>query len=320
MPPASNALTVYQKIDNPIAFANEFAEAAAAMCSCDIRQGKAMAMLALTEGINLMELSRRYHWIKGKPSMQSAAMLAEFRMNHGGKFKVTERTEKATRITFTDKDGEVYNCELTNEQAMASRWPWKDWKKKDEGLKDNWATPLDQKTMLFARCVSDSLRFICPELTAGVYTPEEIIDLGDGDAPKRQAAPTVTQVITELAEAGGDGKVSTAVAAADGDDADEAEWTVAGGSPDAAKAEPDKMVDGAAAIDPASPGSITRQQLDEINALMAKIFPADQLTTIRDAALAKRNVQSFHNLSKTQGDEMVGKLRDQDRFQASAKN
>jgi hypothetical protein len=306
----SNALAVYSKIDSPIAFAQEFAESAAAMCGCDIRQGKAMAMLALTEGIDLMQLRRRYHWIEGKPTMQAAAMLAEFRMNHGGSYKVTQRDEKATRITFTDKYGETYDCEMTLEQAMSSRWPWKKWKNKDEGLKDNWATPLDQKTMMFARCVSDSLRFICPELVAGVYTPEEIVDLRDDGGPvatNGSAAPKASEIIASHATANGSSQAVDAVAAADGnDDAIDAEFVPAATA--------------ATSTDPAAPGSATKSQLDEINDLMGKLWDGDKLVAARAAALEKRGVQSFHNLSKVQADELLGKLRDKARVEASAKN
>ncbi len=87
-----NALAVYGKVDNPMTFADQMAESVAALISCDVRQGRAMAIQMLCEGLNPMQLQRRYHWIQGRPSMRADAMRAEFRMNYGGDFEIVEAT------------------------------------------------------------------------------------------------------------------------------------------------------------------------------------------------------------------------------------
>lgn len=310
MASASTALAVYDKIDNPIAFAEQFAEAAAAMCGCDVRQGKAMALLALTEGVNLMQLRRRYHWIQGAPSMRADAMRAEFRMNYGGDFEIIENSPDRAAIRFIDAKGREQIGSVTWAEAQQEPWPWK----KDCGpgtaktepvaanLKDNWATPLGRANMLIARATSRALRLICPELVAGIYTPEE---LGDSDEAPRETAkrPTASEIVASTAAAtNGTVAVADAVADADGDDVQEAEFAV--------KAEPG----------PDEPGGVTRLQLDEINALMSRVFPGDKLQAAREKALANRGAQSFHNFSRNQADDLIAKLRAKDRVEASPKN
>lgn len=204
----SNALTVYQKVDNPIAFCDSMAKPIAATVGCNPDQGTAIALTCLCEGLTPLEFVRRYHWIPGKgPSMRADSMLSEFRLNKGGKYKVVEKSSRRAAIEFTDVDGNFYACDLTLRRALLSRWPWAKIDKaaktigwlaanikvgelyaanvgEDEifrtmqpHFKDNWGTEFDWANMLLARLISESLRYIQPELVAGVYTPEEMEDV-----------------------------------------------------------------------------------------------------------------------------------------------
>lgn len=307
---ADNAITVYQKVENPIAFCNEMAVAIASLCACDERQGKAMAMQMLCENLNPMQLQRRYHWIKGKPTMQAAALLAEFRMNHGGKYKMLQRTSTIAQAEFTDKDGVTYIESLTWEEAQQSRWPWAkecgpgtaNTEPTIKNLKDNWSTPLDRKSMLWARLVSDSLRYICPELAAGVYTPEEMADVvattaSDPAAPKENYSQIIdAKAVSEPQQS----EVPGAIAAADGNE------------PPFEEAEFEKKED------PTAPGSVAEGQITQISELGEKVW-AESWPANRDAALAKRNCSTLRNLSYQQADELFKKMQDAAREQA-AKN
>ncbi len=224
---AGSALQVYARVADPLAFADQFAESAAAIMICNKEQGRAIALSALCDGLTIMEYRRRYHWIPGKgESMKAHAMLAEFRMNYGGKFKINKTTTKECSISFVDRDGVDYPMTFTRIDMLLARWPWgkkegqnpgwqvcvdkcrelqmsgktedEIWLLMHKFFKDNWGTELDWKNMLFARLVSDSLKMICPELFAGVYTPEELEDIDTiaGEIlPPKAPAPTASDML-----------------------------------------------------------------------------------------------------------------------------
>ena len=200
------ALAVYEKVDNPVTFASEMAETTAALVGCSLSQGKAVALTCLVEGITPLEFKRTYHLIQGSPTMRADAMLAKFR-KAGGKFTIVERSKDKAAIELTSAEGDSYKNEFTREEALASRWPWKDWKAPDRQLKDNWATDTDFKAMLWARLVSDSIRAFAPEIVAGIYTPEEMQDADviassvQSNEPKR---PTAAEAMAMAAGASGE--------------------------------------------------------------------------------------------------------------------
>ena len=300
----SLASSVYDKIANPLEFATQMGPAASSIMGAPLDQGPAIALTALCEGYTLVEMRRRYHWIGGRPVMQAAAMLAEFRMNYGGDYTVDYREADGCRMTFRDAQGREYKVALTWEDCEASRWPWKNWQDHSKGFKDNWATPLDRKTMIFSRLVSDSLKFICPELAAGVYTPEEMQDVIEGQvvAPARKAS----EVIAEQAA-----KAST-VADADGSDAmtfvveEDADANSEVFVVEADAAEP-PFETTAATPDPTAPGSITDSQATAIRNLFAELgVSADQQAAI----LKKRGAEAIRNLSHEQAKELIDKMMD----------
>lgn len=298
------AAQTYAKIADPLAFARELGPAASSIMGAPLDQGPAIALTALCEGYTLVEMRRRYHWIGGRPVMQAAAMLAEFRMNHGGDYEVVRRDHEACEITFRDAAGRQYDTKLTWEECEQSRWPWKNWQDHSKGLKDNWATPLDRKTMMFARLVSDSLKFICPELAAGVYTPEEMDDVIEAKVaePKRKAS----EVLAEQAAA------AQVVVEADGsDNVVKADFEVVPEDTEDPIPQPARDI-----LEPSAPGSVTDSQAIEIERLFSDLgLTADQRTKI----LAKRGVQVVRNLSAEQAGELITKARDQVR-NAAAKN
>lgn len=326
------ALAVYSRVDNPIAFAKEMAKTFAAMTGVPLEQGEAVALTCLCEGLTPVDYRRRYHTIDGKPSMRADAMLAEFRLNHGGRHKIVERTAERAALVLIDRDGNEAPCEFTWEEAQQSRWPWKDWKEAPEKrrLKDNWATPTDRKALLWARCVSDGLRAVCPELVAGVYTPEEMQDAIDADYTVVSSTPvngrskkSSLDIAREAAErqaaqqpAAGESPASGQVAAdgatADGGDADdalEAEFEIQPAADGAAATPADEAADASQRATGAAeeaPGAITEAQREEIKSLAEYLaIPHEQLQAI----LAKRGVQSFRSLSREQGEEILAKFR-----------
>lgn len=310
-----NALAVYGKVDNPITFADQMAESVAALISCDVRQGRAMAIQMLCEGLNPMQLSRRYHWIQGRPSMRADAMRAEFRMNYGGDFEIIEATGDVAHIKFTDAKGREYPSKITWQEAQREPWPWKKGcgpgTDKTEptlaNLKDNWATPLSRANMLMARATSSALRFICPELVAGVYTPEEMQDvLAAGGSEPTEPRKTGSQVVAEqLAQRST--VTSDSVSSADGNEpeaeADDAEFVVEGTEDNA--------------VSPDAPGSISDSLCMDIEQTGQKAF-GEQWANAKAKALSNRNAQVLRNLSLTQGKGLLKNLQTKLREQEQA--
>lgn len=214
---SDNTLIVYSKVDNPLVFAEKMAPAVLAIIGCGNKEAAmGIALDALCKGLTIVEWGRKHHWIPGKgPSDRSDSLLAEFRMNYGGKYKIIEDSTKRCEIEFTDKDGATYNRVMTRTDMMLSRTVWgkqphwsecvkqvrkllaegktedQVWLAMQSCFKDNWGTENDWATMMFHRLVSSSLRKICPELAAGVYTPEELEDI-PSDTPAATPAKPVT--------------------------------------------------------------------------------------------------------------------------------
>ena len=131
--------------------------------------GLVVAATCHSQGISLLEFSRTYHIINNKPSMRADAMLAEFR-KRGGKYTIVENsvTKAAAKFVF---EGQDYDGAYSVSDAMRTG----DCFDKDgKTLKHNWEHRPDD--MLWARMVSRSVRRLCPEIVAGIYTPEEVED------------------------------------------------------------------------------------------------------------------------------------------------
>ena len=194
-----SALTVYNKVENPLEFTDKMGLPIAALCNCSVDQGPAMALVCLCEGITPLEAQEKYHFIGGKPSMKYDAMLREFN-NRGGVHTIVSRTSEkaAIRLQFEDQ---TYEAEFTWDEAQASRWPWVKWTDHSRGLKDNWATPTDRKIMLWARLVSDTLKAFCPKIIAGIYTPEELQDIqSEQHSVVLDQKPSAEEVMQKMAK------------------------------------------------------------------------------------------------------------------------
>lgn len=296
---AENRLTVYEKTD-PLDFADKMGLAIATLIGCDPNQGKAMALQAYVEGISPMQLQRRYHWIQGKPSMKADAMRAEFRMNHGGDFEIVESTGDAAEIHFTDSKGRKLPSRITWAEAQQEPWPWK----KDCGpgtpnteptiknLKDNWSTPLQRANMLMARATSTALRRLCPELVAGVYTPEEMMDTERTERPVVvEQKASASQIIAAAAHSVPTlaTPVPTGPAPVD----------VADGNVEDAQYE--------MKIDPNAPGSVSAQRVSALDKAGTEYF-GEGWPAKRDQALADRNCSVLQNLSDNQAGDLLVKI------------
>ena len=315
-PRPGGTLQVYGRIDNPLSFSQEMGKTFAALTGCSLEQGPAVALTCMCEGLSPLNFVRKYHMIQGRPTMRADAMRAEFRMNHGGDFEIIELSPEAVAIKVTDAKGRGRDFRLTWQEAQQELWPWKSEKgpaAKDArnreptiaNLKDNWSTPRGRQNMMLARITSEAMRAMCPELVAGVYTPEEMTDAIDADFTVVATAPAsgaVRKTASDLLEEAAAKRQSAtaAVDAASDDaaaDAEDADFEV--------KPADVAAVDVATTSDPDG-GSITEAQREEIKSLAEYLaIPHEQL----QGTLAKRGVQSFRSLSSEQAEEILGKFR-----------
>lgn len=134
--------------------------------------GVVVAATCIQQGITLMDYARTYHTIDNKPSMKADAMAAEFR-KRGGRYKIINRDNEAAKAEFSFENQKV-PFSFTIEDAKEKGYCFK---ADGKTLKDNWRKTPD--SMLWARMMSTAVRVLCPEIVAGLYTPEELQDIDD---------------------------------------------------------------------------------------------------------------------------------------------
>jgi hypothetical protein len=285
-------------------------------------QGQVFALALLCENMTPIEIARKYHIIQGRLTKRADAMLAEFR-EAGGRHRVIERTSDVAEIELIDRNGEKNRFRLTFEEVKQEKFPYQ---KDGRTFKDNWSTPRGRMQMLWARVVSDGIRCVAPEIVAGTYTPEEVRDLSPVASPivaiadAFPATTTATEAkVTEAAIV--DAEFETAVEMAaqqsqpqqsqpqhatqpDGLSMAErdlagydqpAEDVLAGATTKADFAEMSK-----------GEGFATKEQLADLREL---ILLTRMPYEAQEAALKKRNCQTWRNLTEQQAGELISILR-----------
>jgi hypothetical protein len=138
-------------------------------------QALTLMALAQAEGIHPMTAVRDFHIIEGRPALKADTMLARFQQA-GGRVEWLTLTDKKAEAKFSHASGGTITIDWTIERAqaagLAGRNVWKSY----------------PRAMLRARLISEAIRTVFPSVIAGVYTPEEILDL-DPEIPvsKEQA-------------------------------------------------------------------------------------------------------------------------------------
>lgn len=143
--------------------------AASGMMVKNAAAGFVVAATCHQQGISLLEFHRTYHIVDGKPSMRADAMLAEFR-KAGGRYKITENSVTRAAAEF-EFEGQKIDFSFSMQDAMRTG----DCLKADgKTIKEIWQKRPED--MLWARMVSRAVRRLCPEINAGLYAPEEVVD------------------------------------------------------------------------------------------------------------------------------------------------
>jgi len=174
-----NALTttMYDKIDNPIEAIKQMGEwiSKSGLFGCEkAEQGMVLAMASYAERRPITDICRRYHIVKGKLSMKAEAMLAEFNQR-GGKHVWVKSDDKQAVLRLTYDQFDKFEVSFTLKDAERAGLCGADGTmNKGQNGPGSWQKMPD--AMLRARVTSKAIRMVCPEIVAGVYTPEEVND------------------------------------------------------------------------------------------------------------------------------------------------
>lgn len=129
-------------------------------------QALVLMMIAQAENCHPIQAMQRYHIIKGKPSKQAWAMLADFQQS-GGKVEWHEHSAQRCKATFSHPTGGTILVDWDMKKAADAKLTGNEnWNKYPEN-------------MLHARCVSNGVRFVYPAAANGLYTPEEVQDFDE---------------------------------------------------------------------------------------------------------------------------------------------
>lgn len=148
-------------------------------------QAVAVILTGRELGIGPMQALRSINVIQGKPALSAELMLALFK-RRGGNAVWKESTDTKAVLWLKHPNGDEHTETFTLEDARRA----------DLLGKSNWK--VYPKAMLRARCASAGLRAIAPDVTAGMYDPDELgAEIPPVEVVVAPAKPEVTQPLTE---------------------------------------------------------------------------------------------------------------------------
>jgi hypothetical protein len=152
------------------------------------------------EGWSWLQFRETYHYYCGQISKKAEAMLRDFN-RAGGTHRMLERSPTRAAISV-EYLGQRVEREFTWDQAKQEPFVY-DGRPAEQmsalslpedkrTLKAKYRTPHSREQMLWARLVSDVVRFVCPEASSGCYTPEEVSDFDGATEERTDTTPTAT--------------------------------------------------------------------------------------------------------------------------------
>lgn len=154
--------------------------------------GFVIASICYQHDVPYDEFAATYNFMHGRLTKKADAILADL-CALGGTYELLERTSEVARAKFSyagnTREFEVTFEALRNEpfiyagkeQQILPLLQAKQFNKLS--IKVKYATERARMQMLWARCVSDGVRAVCPAACKGIYTPEEVDDFGDDPIP-----------------------------------------------------------------------------------------------------------------------------------------
>tara|TARA_R110000765_G_scaffold424110_2_gene534130 strand:- start:178 stop:936 length:759 start_codon:yes stop_codon:yes gene_type:complete len=184
-----NQIVAYSKINDAPGlemFGNAICRSG--MFGCESKEaGIVFALQCIAENKPPLEMAKNYHLVKGKLTKRADAMLADYRRAGGKVLWKDLKNEKMQEAVF-EFEGQKIKASFSMDDAqraglvrVGSAWD---------------KTPA---AMLRARCVSETLRAIAPEIVQGVYVPEEI-DVAPALPGIKEAIPNKTKPVEAVVE------------------------------------------------------------------------------------------------------------------------
>lgn len=154
--------------------------------------GFVIACICFQHDVPYDEFAATYNFMHGRLTKKADAMLADL-CALGGTYELIERSSTLAKAKF-QWNGNTKVFELTFENLKNEPFIYAGKeadvlkfilaKQTDKlSLKAKYATERARMQMLWARCVSDGVRAVCPPACKGIYTPEEVDDFGDDPIP-----------------------------------------------------------------------------------------------------------------------------------------
>ena len=204
--------TIIRSFDDASRAANAMAKSGYFNDSREAAQALVKILAGQVMGFGAFAAMSGIHIIQGRPAIGANLMAAAVKGSGRYNYRVTEMTDKVCTIKFYEHGEEIGVSSFTVEDA------------KKAGTKNLDKFP---RNMLFARAMSNGVRWYCPDVFSGspVYTPEELgadVDeegnvingqFTDAPAPKKTVPPP-TRSAEEIIEDMGYDPQPAAVAAA----------------------------------------------------------------------------------------------------------
>lgn len=147
-------------------------------------EGQALAIMAKGAelGVPPMAALAGLHMVEGKVFVSAELMLA-VAIGRGVRAQWLHTDGSRARVRLHRRGFEPFELEWTIQQAKAANLAGK----------QNWQRYPD--AMLRARCLSAALRAFCPDVTAGVYSEDEMEDVVGNGAPAAPPVRTLDEVV-----------------------------------------------------------------------------------------------------------------------------
>lgn len=132
-------------------------------------QGAVKIMAGRELGLSPFESMKNIYLVNGKLALQANAMASLIKKNKKYDYHVDKIDDVECSITFYERTGDK------KEALGTSTFTFKDAAKAGLANKENWKN--FPKNMLFARALSNGVRFYCPDAVCGWHTVEEYDDI-----------------------------------------------------------------------------------------------------------------------------------------------
>lgn len=172
--------------------------------------GFVIASICYQNDITYDEFAETYNVMHGRLSKKTDAMLTDLYV-YGGSHRVIERSATVAKAEFEfgeNKYLSVVDFDALKNEPLIYEGREKDIIAKIQNgqyaalvIKAKYQTERARMQMMWARCVSDGVRVVCPAACKGIYTPEETSDFTESEthgtitsAPASQSAASSTAI------------------------------------------------------------------------------------------------------------------------------